>query len=251
MTKAILSPLFICLIVLWPIFIISLVKERGVLRILSLVSCLALAVVTLSSTGVVAGYLEESLESDYSIELRCPQDAVVVLSGGYAHGEKDDSDWLGGESVLRLIKGVQLFRQCNTKWLILSGSSKGGLRGRDADLMQELALKLGVQKERIQKEIMSANTREHPIGIRDMGLFGEGAELAVVTSPWHLRRSMTEFLRIFPRAYPIMAYGDSRHNRNSLYSWIPQSGSLDRTTRMIHEYIGYLWYKVRNASAHV
>ena len=206
-----------------------------------MISCVLLAIVTLLSTGVISDCLESSLEIGYGDDQRCPSNAVVVLSGGYSSGERDGDDRLAGESVLRVMKGVDVLNRCATKWIIMSGSSTGGSRGRDGELMRDFAIRLGVPKDHIRLEMESSNTREHVTGLKGLEWFGGDAELAVVTSPWHLRRTMMEFSRAFPRAYPVMAYSRSQCDINSLREWIPRIDALYRSTVMLHEYIGCAW----------
>jgi len=172
-------------------------------------------------------------------EVACPQDAVVVLGGGYY----STTDRLNGESTLRVLRGVQVFNDCGARWLVMSGRSAYEPKGRHAELMRDLAVRAGVPRERILLEKDSTNTREHPLFLRAMGLLDAQSRLAVVTSSWHLRRALIEFRRYFPRAVPVASYSFSPELADMLVIWLPQLRPLDRTT-MLHEYGGILWYGV-------
>jgi len=240
MIKLILSPLFLLVVVLWPTLYFCMRRGKNGQRVFVAISCAALLIVTVLSTGAVSGYLERLLEAGLNDTERCPADAILVLSGGYVPGETMGDDRLNGESVLRVVKGVELLNKCDTKQMILSGSSRGWPPGRDGELMRDFAIRLGVHEERILLENESVNTREHVSRLEKTGWFDRDAELAIISSPWHLRRVMLEFSRIFHNSYPVMAYG--RPSKSG--SVMPQPGALHSSTTMLHEYIGNVWYKV-------
>jgi uncharacterized SAM-binding protein YcdF (DUF218 family) len=238
MWKTILSPFFLAIIVLWPSLLVLAYRTKAAARSFAVAALVALFALTALSTGLVSGCLERSIEAGFHTEDRCPEDAVVVLSGGYIPGENAGTARLSGESALRVIAGAELLKRCGTRKMVLSGSSKVGPRGVDGELMRELALKLGVPADRILVEAKSSTTREHVSELEGTGWFGTDTELAIVTSPWHLRRAMMVFSRTFPRAYPVMAYG------RPSFRWelFPKSGALEKSTIILHEYIGSIWY---------
>jgi uncharacterized SAM-binding protein YcdF (DUF218 family) len=171
----------------------------------------------------------------------CPQEAVVVLGGGYYFPR----DRLNGESILRVLKGVQVFKACNARWLVMSGRSDLGRKERHAELMRDLAVGAGVPQERILLETDSKNTWEHPVFLQSKTQLGAQSRLAVVTSPWHLRRTLMEFRRHFPRTVPVASYLFRPEMADMLVLWLPQLKPLDADT-MFHEYAGIVWYGMRH-----
>jgi uncharacterized SAM-binding protein YcdF (DUF218 family) len=74
------------------------------------------------------------------------------------------------------------------------------------------------------------------------------ARIAVVTSPWHVKRAMREFERVFPHAVGVAAYQASyaKGTPIGVLDWMPMAMALERTTRPIHEIIGMVWYRIAN-----
>jgi len=167
----------------------------------------------------------------------CPVDAVVVLGAGYY----TKADRLNGESILRLAKGVQVFQECNAKWLVVSGRLGWARKERHAELMRDLAVAMGIPQQRIVMETESLNTQEHPIRLKAMGFLDSESRLVVVTSPWHLRRALIEFRRVFPDVSAAPSYFFSPELSEKLVVWLPMLRQLDLST-MLHEYAGILWY---------
>lgn len=250
MAKLILSPLFIALIILWPLQLWQLLINRHgrkVSKIISITTLFLLLFVTLFSLQEVNDLLYKSLEEESMYAVNCPKDAVVVLGGGYYYSDDDEkTPELNGESALRVVKGVQVFRECNTLWLVFSGRARQGLKEKHGELMRELALQMGVPQERIIIETDSLNTREHSIYLKKLGRFGPKSNIAIVTSPWHLKRAMIEFKHYFPLTVPVAAYYIKSSDSFGLKALVPSITTLDLSTTMLHEYIGMLWYGIED-----
>lgn len=248
MAKIILSPLFIVLVVLLPLQLWLLVKSwKGKrFRAICITAFTLVLSITFLSLSNVNYSLCKALELGTSYTFSCPQDAVVVLGGGFYSSIDGSRDELNGESSLRVIKGVEVFKKCNARWLVVSGRLKTGIKEMHGELMRDLAISMGIPKDRILMETDSTNTREHPVYLKEMGYFDAGSRLAIVTSPWHLKRAMVEFNRYFPLSVPVAAYDISPNYSFSLSGWLPQAGILDSSTTMIHEYIGMMWYDILN-----
>ena len=252
MARLLTSPLFIVLIIVLPLQCFLLCRGWRSGRLLravcfvSIAMLVSLALLCIPSTSrVLYGLIENGVTDEFN----CPQDVVVVLTGGYHRGAKPSNDRLSGESETRVQQGIEVFKKCSAKWLVLSGrSGRGNDEKREVKLMRDMALRAGVPEERILIEAKSRRTREHPICLKAVDLIGEDSNLAIVTSPWHVRRSLIEFRRIFPKTTAVASYpySYSSNYTASLADWIPQAQALERSTRPIHEYIGMLWYEFLN-----
>ena len=176
----------------------------------------------------------------------CPKDLIVVLSGGYNPGPEERYDLLNRETALRVIKGVQLFKECNPRMMVMSGRMMSGKKERQVELMRDLAVELGIPGDKVLLETESINTREHPIYLSKIDIVRPDAEIAVVTSPWHLRRAMIEFHRYFLNAFPVPAYYMSKDFLLTVRDCLPEVDYLTESTLMFRELVGMIWYRLRN-----
>lgn len=248
MSKLLTSPLLIVLVLLWLTAIWCLVSQIkrncGCLK-QCILGMFPLLVLTLLCTTNVRDLLYQGLKVESESVSVCPIDVVVVLGGGYysSHGHGDE---LSEESAVRVIKGVKIFKQCNAKLLVLSGREKGETKERLGELMRDLAMYMGIPYERIFLETDSTNTREHPICLAASGKIDSHERVAVVTSPWHLKRAMREFCRFIPEVVAVAAFDFPSTYHFSIYGWLPMSSALHDTTTIGSEYIGMLWYEMLN-----
>lgn len=246
MIKIIFSPLFFFLLCFLIFGVYFFFKRK-----LSSFSILFLSIVFgfffFFCTPFASSFLYKGLELSDANTKRCPSDAVVVLSSGYYPStEKNEKSVLDGESMLRISKGVEIFQRCRPQFLVLSGalqSSKYPL-SMQTDLMREFALHLGVPERHILLESQSLNTMQHVKYLQQLNkekLFGD---IAIVTSPWHLKRAMTEFWPVFPKAFPVAAYPFARDTEVAFHKFLPQANFLASSTHLLQEYIGMAYYKL-------
>ena len=119
---------------------------------------------------------------------------IVVLGGGQVCDPTiTTASQFQPSSLVRLIEGIHLHRQIPGSKLILSGGSSKYEPTTNAELMQKMALLLGVKKEDIILEASSKNTYEEAKIIKDM--IGE-EKFILVTSASHMPRSMALFKKL-------------------------------------------------------
>ena len=193
---------------------------------------------------VFARWLESTLRLDSPAYSGPPPDAVVVLAAGYTPGSTLDEDRLVRETFMRVKRGIKAYRATGARWLVLSGGSKDKPE-RQAELMRDLATRLGMPIERIILEARSKNTWEHPRNLIAMDEFHPDSRLIISSSPYHLSRAVREFKSFFPNAVPIRDYSVPLRHLNGWRDWIPQTGALARSTTMLHEYLGIMWYGLK------
>ena len=168
-------------------------------------------------------------------------DYIVVLSGGMEEGPSPKSDVLKAETMRRVLFGVQCWKDHPSARIVMTGAGLGENPGEPTELMAGAAEWLGVPEAAIIRETGSHDTREHPIRLRALG-FAPTARLAIVTSPWHERRAMTEFRRYFvnavPRPFPVVHY-------EGLVLWVPTARGLVATSEAAQEWVAIVWYRLR------
>jgi uncharacterized SAM-binding protein YcdF (DUF218 family) len=209
------------------------------------------------------------LEGDFSPaipeELRDAQ-AVVVLGGGViwdspAEGLINALDGLAGDAAVRpdgdngiatsslsveaesrLLYGVRLARRLALP-LVVSGGRvlSAPVVPPEADVAARLAGDLGVPPEMILVEKKSRTTAENARFTRERYGF---ERVIVVTSAYHMRRSLLAFSRAGMTALPAPAAYRSDRRPLRPVMFMPDATNLRDSSTVMRERIGYLWYRL-------
>ncbi len=249
MMKIFVSPYLIAIVILCVLnslqyLYMSRKGSKG--KYLALISLLVLFGLILLSTSVISSALSASLDISEAYHDPCPIDTVEVLSGGYYRGDMPNENTLGGETMARVIKGVEIFKKCNARTIIMSGWTPDSQKEVEVGLMRDLAITMGVPEDKVVVESDSRNTREHAIYLSRNKNITMADKIAIVTSPYHLKRAITEFYRYFNNVKPVAAYDSRPSVKLSVGSVLPQVGALSESVTTINEYIGMLWYRFLN-----
>jgi uncharacterized SAM-binding protein YcdF (DUF218 family) len=196
----------------------------------------------------VSHYLSYKLEKDYirydPVEEKIPLDVIVVLGGGVYDIRALKKTFPGESTTVRLIHGVQMYRKHSAKYLVCSGKGEG--EAAVAKLMAEMAEAFGVPGEKIRVEAKSRNTYEHAIEFNKM-FANKDIRIGLVTSAFHMKRSETEFRKYFKKIVPLPAsYLYASPAGTSALRYIPQSQWLLNNALIFREYVGRLWYKIKD-----
>src|SRR3989338_482424 len=239
--KALLDPVVAVLILLIVDLLVSLRSEkRRSLRIILLASFIILYMGSISPVSNALCYI---LERDYlnshsgkTVKL----DIVVVLGGGVS-----DNKYLGRtlpsyQTTSRLLYAVQAFRDSGAEYLVFSGKGSGEIS--EADVMAKAAEGLGVTATRIKVDSTSRNTLEHAQNLNHMFQYKD-IKIGLVTSAYHMKRSEREFRKYFSDIVPLSS--DYLYNSKpvSAFTFLPQSGNLNKFSIAFHELVGILCYR--------
>ncbi|MCJ7511765.1 MAG: YdcF family protein [Anaerolineales bacterium] len=175
--------------------------------------------------------------------------AVVVLSGGTAsfEGAAGRVESLSEATALRLLEGARLYKMLDQPWVVLSGGPPGddGLATPEAVAMERELVRLGVPEERILVEMTSADTHAQAQQIKPL-LNSRGVEeFVLVTSGWHLRRSLGAFAREGMHPIPSAAFGRSIGEEAAGLTFLPSESSLARSRDMAREVLALVYYRLR------
>ena len=171
---------------------------------------------------------------------------VIVLGGATgstsiykAHGQVPL-----GEAAERMTLPIALMRKFQNFELIFSGG-EGRLvptGTTEAELAKIFYEEQGVDMKRVTLESKARTTREN--AIRVAALLGERCKQPwlLVTSAWHMPRSMTEFQAVGCNvtAYPV----DFRTGEEASWAEYSMAGSLMAWQTALHEYLGMFVYGV-------
>jgi len=218
-------------------------------RFLLLLGVMLLAALSLNP---VANLLVYPLEARYQRpgpEALRELDLVVVLGGGsLPAGHLRPEAELGRHAYPRFYHGVRVLRESDAGLLAFCGGPPRPGAESEADVMKAMALRLGVPPEKILTETQSHNTFENLALLVRLLPDGQGRRIGLVTSAVHMRRSHAVALRQFPHdtIVPIPVHFTYDPMGWSQDSVVLSAGNLERSTMALHEWIGLVWYRLRD-----
>jgi uncharacterized SAM-binding protein YcdF (DUF218 family) len=230
-----LSLLIVGLIGFW-----QLKRRRGLGRFLIASSLILL---WLLSTPIIASFLLNSLKPPPVAFTGQEADAIVILGGGrLPNAIEYGGDTLGRSTLERVRYGAWLAKKLNKPILVTGGSPDGGIP--EGDMMRaSLEQEFGIKEVR-WVESVSNNTRENARLSAPMLKADNIGRIYLVTSSWHLTRAQPEFEAVGLHVIPA-GTDYSRPGIRPL-DWIPNSYALHESGLATHEWIGLLWYRIRN-----
>ena len=176
-----------------------------------------------------------------------PAPAGIIVLGG---GLEQMRSLARGQAILnddgmRLIAGFELARRYPAARLVFSGGSGNPLDGTpEAAGVRKFWLGLGAPAQQMVFEARSRNTWENALFTRDLLQPKPGERWLLVTSAWHMPRSVAIFRRLgfeltpYPVAY--RTFGDAR-------DWSlapPASNRLDEFEIAVREWVGLVAYRL-------
>lgn len=209
----------------------------------------ATAILFFCSLPVTARWLLGSLESIYPIVPvgeSAKADAIVVLGTTVwaRQSPRVEIEEAGGS---RLIPGARLFRAGKAPHIVVSSgvryATRPGEWRTESEDMRDFLLMESVPAAAIVEENHSRNTDENARYTADIFRERGWKTAIVVTSAFHMRRSMAMFRKYgiaVTQAFPTepKIAGERR-----LSDWMPDLMSLQSTTLAIRERVGYWVYR--------
>lgn len=199
------------------------------------------------STNFTAGILMEPLEDAYPpiAKNELPEVENLVVLGGMVNNltRYPGNAELNG-SADRITESILIYKLKKAKKIIYTGGS-GSLffnEVKESDLALNFLLSFDVPKEDIILETESRNTRENAIYTTNL-LNNKDDPIILVTSAFHMRRSIREFENLGYKVIPYPTdYKTVSGNIGIWESFTPKSGALETTTVAIKEWIGIFAY---------
>jgi uncharacterized SAM-binding protein YcdF (DUF218 family) len=177
-----------------------------------------------------------------------PAPAGIIVLGGAVDTERSEARgqvFLTGDAA-RMTAGVELARRYPTARLVYTGGSADLLSEGPTEAIgaRKLWLSLGVPAERMTFEANSRDTWENAVFTRDLVKPKPGETWLLVTSAWHMPRSVGIFRRLgfdvipYPVAY--RTFGDQRDFLLSPY----MAHRVFMLDYGIREWVGLLAYRL-------
>lgn len=205
---------------------------------------ISLAGLWLLSTPLISNALLDSLKPA-PVELTGREaDAIVILGGGRNHNSLEfGGDTLNRFSLERARYGALLAKRLHKPVLVTGGGPEECALSEGEILSAALRDDYGVETEWI--EPYAANTRENARNSADILNKAGIRRIYLVTHSWHLRRAIPEFeaagLKVVPAGTGYFLGSDY-----SPLDFLPNGKALDQSYLAMHEWIGLLWYQIRN-----
>ena len=204
----------------------------------------------------IGTWMVRGLESQFPSQPALPENAplpaslarcdfVAVLGGGHTYVSAWPANHqLSPSALARIVEGVRLTRQIPHARLIVSGPVNERVGGpTHARMLADVAVSLGVARERILEIDTGRDTENEAIAIR--AITGD-LPVALVTSAWHMPRSMAlcQNQKIDALACPADYCAQTdRMIPSDFYRW--NLGGLERSTKAVYEFIGATWSRLR------
>lgn len=175
-------------------------------------------------------------------------DAIVVLGGGIQGGRKG---WrVGphlGNGADRAWFAAQLFHAGRAPVLILSGGNSGWSSADEpeSEAMEIFEKDLGVPGSAVLIEDQSRNTQENAQYTRQLMAEHHFGKILLVTSAVHMPRALGVFRAAGIDAIPAPADFDAIPPQGFAQRWLPDTETLDRSSKAMKEYIAMGIYRVQ------
>ena len=190
-----------------------------------------------------------TLEKPYLVNGRCPSardfpvcDAIADMGGGVGADTNHSDHIYFNSSADRAYFSALLWKAGKAPVVMPSG------RGLNlADRM--LLLDLGVPDSAILVENEARNTEENALLVDRLmqeRIVERKARVLVVTSAWHMKRTLLMFEKYAPHIEAIPAACDFECVPASSFQWaelVPNAEVFGRNSVYLHEWIGILWYR--------
>ena len=171
-------------------------------------------------------------------------DAIVALGGGANENAPgiDGKGALYGESLQRVVTAYRL-QTTLKKPLIIAGGTLYGQRP-EAEISKEVLRRLGAQEQLLVIETRSKDTNENALFVHDICRKNNWRKIVLVTSAFHMRRSMMLFGRFFDDIVPYPAAYKSARRSYDYWSFLPGASNLEDVADAMREYLGITYYKL-------
>jgi len=189
-----------------------------------------------------------SLVSMASPDNQATKTAIVLLGGGTRENapEYAGADDIPRFAMMRTIYAAELAKKSGLDVYATGGRPLSLAEDSEGTLMRRRLLGFGVDAEQVFAEEASENTWQNAVYMQRM-LHDKGiTRVLLVTSAWHMPRSVWCFEQQGLTVIPAPVDYLSSQRALDARGWFPDAGVLADSSLALHEYIGLVWYKMRH-----
>ena len=236
------SPLFLALTLL---AISIFLRKSKFIKLKSFLIFLSFLTLFIFSNPLISNKLIEYVEMPYHpIKLsEIPQsDYIVVLSGMVHHVKDDVYEWSDPD---RFFAGIKLLNANKGKKIIYTGGLIPWEKKKETEgeLLKKKSLEFGVYENDILITKKVKNTYEEANAI--FHLIDNKSKIILVTSAFHMKRAEFLFKKHALNVFPYPVDFKSKNNKITILDFIPSAGSLSRSSFVIREILGRMYYRVK------
>ena len=186
-------------------------------------------------------------ETTLFIEIDPDIKTAIVLGGGVFYDAETDMVKYGGNAD-RYLGVLRPYREGRIEKILVSGGAANYLEPntREGEMLERLYLLCGIEKADILLEDKSLNTHQNALYSKPiLDATGE-KKFLLITSAGHIKRAVACFEKqgINVQPFPVMK-GVGKRRFELDYLLVPQITNFQKWHSLIHEWIGFLSYKVR------
>lgn len=237
------------------LFLICFLIRKSYRNLANIVFTFSFVVLWLLSTPIVAQKLIDTLQNQYqelhldSVTAQSSFAAIVVLGGNDTQAPEEDNDQvITYDSLSRLNYAAYLHNKTHLP-IIVSGGIPYGLDFPESKLMRK-SLQESFHISSILEEDKGRNTAEQSKFIVPLLEKHNIKTIYLITNAWHMPRSMYAFNHSFRstdiKIIPAPMGYIKLSSRPFILNYLPSIQALFTNTVVCHEYIGLIWYNLRN-----
>jgi uncharacterized SAM-binding protein YcdF (DUF218 family) len=168
---------------------------------------------------------------------------VVVLGSGYTEDPQlPVTSWFTSDGMFRFTEAIRIHKAIVGSRLIFSGGDIFNT-GSVAEGMKTLAESIGIDEQNILLETRPKDTEEEARLIKETV---KDESFIVVTSAYHMPRAMALLTKEGMSPIPAPTFHTVKKSIGTSPDIIfPKSTGIIRAEILIHEYLGYIWSKLR------
>ena len=221
------------------LLLISLFIKKGKLRSSILWGTLLLSLLFTNGQLQTEAFRAWSAPYRTDMDTTVVYDLAVVLGGSTGYSKEwNQIDY--NEAADRMTEAIRLYRMRRIKKMLVSGDQAINIfRGKTyAPYFLDYMVQMGVNRQDIILEQKAMTTRENISLIKEIISKYDHPRILLITSGWHLRRSMKGFKA---SGLNLVPYGVDVPSRDQFYSWnelLPSWNAAVKWQALIHEFVG-------------
>ena len=236
-----------------PIMLVIIVIFIGLIYNKKKLIYIAIGVLYVLSTPIFSNNFFKLVEGSGHNDYRKPisaidsADAIVVLSGMLEINEVGVSIYIEWGDPDRFFGGIALYKAGKAQKLVFTGGKMpwNKTKKTEGEVLKEYAISSSIPSEKILVTKDVENTAEEAVAVKE--LINPSKRIILVTSSYHMYRAKRLFEKQGFIVIPYKVdYKVSGNNKITFMDFLPSAVHLELTETAIREFIGRLFYLVKN-----